>query len=69
MEARPKLVSASCAAEIFGIDVGTLRNWHKRGLLRSYRTAGGHRRFDIAAVRRLRDKWSGTGGADRKQRQ
>lgn len=41
------------AAEILDVHPDTLRKWEQKGLLKSRRTAGGHRRFCLADIRRL----------------
>ncbi len=40
-----KIFSISEAARYIGVFPLTLRNWEKRGLIRAFRTRGGHRRF------------------------
>lgn len=41
-------------AALLGVAVVTLRRWHRDGKLEpDYRTPGGHRRYDLARVRRL----------------
>lgn len=42
------------AAERLGVHVTTLRNWEKQGLVASFRTPGGHRRFDVADLDKLK---------------
>jgi DNA-binding transcriptional MerR regulator len=39
------------AARIIGVSVDSLRRWEKQGLITSERTAGGHRRYDVARLR------------------
>lgn len=42
-------------AQRLGVSVNTVRNWEKRGLMRSIRLVGsGFRRFDIEEVERVR---------------
>ena len=38
-------------ANLFGVTPQTIRNWSKRGLLKSKRTLGGHRRYQEEEVR------------------
>ncbi len=41
-------------AALLGVAIVTLRRWHRDGKLEpDYRTPGGHRRYDLARVRRL----------------
>lgn len=40
-----KVFSISHAAEYLGVFPLTLRNWEKKGLIKTYRTPGGHRRY------------------------
>jgi len=46
-------LSISEAAELLGVHPETLRNWHKRGLLKPFVTLGGHRRYAKADVEKL----------------
>lgn len=47
-----QLCSIGELASILGVAVVTLRGWHAAGtILPSCRTIGGHRRYDLAAVR------------------
>ena len=48
-----QLVSLQTAASAVGVSSSTLRRWADDGRLPSVRTAGGHRRFPLAGVRRL----------------
>jgi excisionase family DNA binding protein len=34
------------ASKLLGVSKRTLRNWEKIGKIKSYRTPGGHRRYD-----------------------
>ncbi len=40
-----KIFSISEAAEYLGVFALTLRNWDKKGKIKTFRTPGGHRRF------------------------
>jgi excisionase family DNA binding protein len=40
-----KILSITEAAEYLGVFSLTLRNWEKKGLIKAFRTLGGHRRF------------------------
>ncbi|MCX7927144.1 MAG: MerR family DNA-binding transcriptional regulator [Candidatus Omnitrophica bacterium] len=40
-----EILTISEAAKLLGVLPLTLRNWEKKGLLRPFRTLGGHRRF------------------------
>jgi excisionase family DNA binding protein len=55
-----KIFSISQAAEYLGVFPLTLRNWEKRGLVKSFRTLGGHRRFKKSNLDKIIDI-SGTG--------
>jgi excisionase family DNA binding protein len=46
-------VSIGRACQILGVNAATLRQWTSDGRLRSYRTAGGHRRFSLAELTAL----------------
>jgi len=48
--------SLSEAAELLGVTTKTLRNWDKRGILETTRTAGGHRRIANSEIERLQNK-------------
>ena len=43
-------------AAIFGVDAKTVSRWARRGLISCIFTPGGHRRFNEAEVRRLRNR-------------
>ncbi len=45
MEVQDKILSISEAARYLGVFPLTLRNWEKKGMLKAFRTLGGHRRF------------------------
>jgi excisionase family DNA binding protein len=51
-----KLVTISQAAEELGVSAKTVRRWEESGLIRGVRTYGGHRRFDLDALREVRDQ-------------
>ena len=46
-------VSISEAARILGVSINTLRRWDKQGRLKAERTRAGHRRYDLAKLKRL----------------
>ncbi len=46
----PKWLTLSQAARILGVHPATLRNWADAGLIPSFRTVGGHRRFTREAI-------------------
>jgi len=48
-----KIFHISEAAEYLGVFPLTLRNWEKKGLIRSFRTPGGHRRFKESELNRI----------------
>ena len=48
-----ELLKTSDAAKFLGVNVHTLRRWDECGKLRSIRTAGGHRRWDLATLRQF----------------
>ncbi len=43
----PKALSTFAIAEILQVDPGSVANWIDRGLLKAYRTPGGHRRVNV----------------------
>jgi putative two-component system response regulator len=49
----PALVTLQQAAAAVGVSASTLRRWADEGRIEAVRTAGGHRRFPLEAVRRL----------------
>jgi putative two-component system response regulator len=49
----PALVTLQQAATAVGVSASTLRRWADEGRIQAVRTAGGHRRFPLDAVRRL----------------
>lgn len=54
MTARPRdlddWLTAREVAEMFKVQIGTVRNWDRAGRLTAIRTPGGHRRFARAEV-------------------
>ena len=50
---KDKIFSISEAAEYIGVFSLTLRNWDKKGLISSFRTPGGHRRFKESELNRI----------------
>ena len=46
MLSNPRLLTAREAASYLGISLNTLSRVEKRGLIRPFRTPGGHRRYD-----------------------
>ena len=47
MTVRSDFVPLSKAVEILGVSQSTLYRYEKAGLIKAYRTAGGHRRFSV----------------------
>ncbi len=50
--AGPRTLTASEAAATIGVSIGTVRAWADRGILPSFRTVGGHRRFEVHELKR-----------------
>ena len=48
-----KIFSISEAAKYLGVFPLTLRNWEKRGMIESFRTPGGHRRFKKSSLDKI----------------
>lgn len=46
-------LTAREVAEMFKVQIGTVRNWDRAGRLTAVRTPGGHRRFSRAEVNAL----------------
>lgn len=49
------LVPIGTAAKMLGVSVGTVRRWEAADKIKSTRTAGGQRRYDVAEIQRVRD--------------
>jgi len=49
----PELVKTKDVADMFGVDVRTVRRWTTVALIPSIRTPGGHRRYDKAALEEI----------------
>ena len=49
------IVRISKAASILGVSIKTMRRWDKNGRIKAWRTAGGHRRYDIDALIQFRE--------------
>lgn len=43
-------------ARIFGVSIGTIRNWERDGRITAERTLGGQRRFTAEEIKRVRDE-------------
>jgi len=54
-----ELLTPREVAELFRVDVKTVSRWAEEGRLPCIRTLGGHRRFNAATVRVMRDQMSG----------
>jgi excisionase family DNA binding protein len=50
---KPKKLTTSQVATLFGVDERTVRRWDDEGKLHAVRTLGGARRFDVDEVERL----------------
>ena len=48
-----RIVSISKAADYLGVFPLTLRNWEKKGLIKTFRTPGGHRRYKTKELDRI----------------
>jgi len=48
-----KILSISEAAQYLGVFPLTLRNWENKGLIKAFRTPGGHRRFRKSELDRI----------------
>jgi excisionase family DNA binding protein len=48
MKATARFLNVGQAAEYLGVSAASLRNWSNRGLVATYRTPGGQRRYDRA---------------------
>jgi len=56
IEAADRLVGIREVAELFGVDISTVRRWERAGYLRSVRIGErGHRRFRAQEIQRLVD--------------
>lgn len=51
-----RVLSAKETAEIFGVPENTVRFWADTGRLKSFKTAGGHRRFRESDVLKLKSE-------------
>ena len=45
-----KMLTTKQASEIAGVNKDTIRRWEDKGLIKSYRTDGGHRRYDAESL-------------------
>lgn len=46
-------VSIREAAKAVGVAISTLRRWEREGKITSIRTLGGHRRYDVDALKKM----------------
>ena len=56
MQKKPALLTIKDSSKLLGISTKTLRRWEKSGKIQATRTAGGHRRFLLEDVNRLKKK-------------
>ena len=56
---KERWLSLGQACQVVGVNASTLRQWGDRGLLRSFRTPGGHRRFSAEDLQSLLSRASG----------
>lgn len=47
MSSQARLLTAREASSYLGVSLNTLNRIEKRGLIRPFRTPGGHRRYDV----------------------
>jgi len=47
------LLNIKKASELIDVSKSTLRRWEKNGKISSYKTIGGHRRYDINDLMKL----------------
>lgn len=45
-----KMLTTKEVAQLAGVNLDTVRRWDSKGLIKSYRTDGGHRRYDAESV-------------------
>lgn len=55
---KDKLITVAQASEIAGVSVASIRRWTDSGRLKTYRSAGNHRRISRADLMRLIGKSS-----------
>lgn len=53
-----RLLSVSKAATLLDVEPITIRRWDKQGLIKTVRTAGGHRRIPYSEIERLQQEQS-----------
>ena len=59
IETQQRLLGIREVAELFGVDVSTIRRWERAGYLRSVRIGErGHRRFRQQEIQRLMDSFA-----------
>jgi len=49
------VLQISKAANLLGVSIKTIRRWHHAGLIDCFRTVGGHRRFLLIEIQRIRE--------------
>jgi excisionase family DNA binding protein len=47
------VLTSAEVAKVFGVDAKTVTRWERRGLVKAFRTPGGHRRYRDHDVRAL----------------
>jgi MerR family copper efflux transcriptional regulator len=68
MQATARFLNVGQAAEYLGVSPASLRNWSNQGLVATYRTPGGQRRYDRADLdafmHSMREPVAVTGGSN-----
>lgn len=54
-----QLLTPGETADVFGVSPKTVARWAEAGKLEALRTLGGHRRYRVSEVERLRDRAAG----------
>ena len=60
-------MSLGIACQMLEVSQATLRSWANRGIIRTYRTPGGHRRFSRDDLQALMEGTGGTSGGKQEQ--
>jgi len=53
MKEKSDLVSVSKIAKMFGVHPDTIRDWTDKGILKTTRTFGNHRRYSLSEINHL----------------
>ena len=53
-----KPLTSQDVADYVGVQVATIRNWTNAGIIKCWKTAGGHRRYELDEAEKLKERYA-----------